>query len=74
MTESELSERVNQLVGTALDANDERLAAAERQFCQVTDLPDDDHTDQAIGDLAGAIGAAYCQAVTAAIWAGYNNG
>jgi hypothetical protein len=74
MTKSELSERANQLVERALFANDERLAAAERQFCKVTGLADGDVTDRAIGELAGAIGAAYCQAVTAAFWAGHNRG
>ena len=74
MTKSEVSATVDQLVSSALDANDERLAAAERQFFQATGLPGDDHTDQAIGDLTGAIGAAYCQAVTAAFFAGHNRG
>ena len=74
MTQSEVSATVDQLVGAALDANDARLAAAERQFCQVTGLANGDATDQAIGDLAGAIGEAYGQAVTAAFWAGHNSG
>jgi hypothetical protein len=73
MTDSEVSAKVNQLVERALDANDARLAAAERQFCQVTGLADGDETDKAIGNLAGAIGAAYSQAVTAALWTGHNS-
>ena len=85
MTKSEVSAKVNQLVERALDANDERLAAAVLRFCQVTGLPSNDSTDQAIGALPGAIGTAYSQAVTAAIdseysqataaafWASHNN-
>ena len=73
MTQNEVNVKVNQLVERALDANDARLAAAERLFCQVTGLGNSDETDQALGDLAGAIGAAYSQAIVAAIWAGYNN-
>ena len=72
MTQNEVNVKVNQLVERALDANDERLAAAERLFCQVTGLGNSDETDQALGYLAGAIGEAYTQAVTAAFWAGHN--
>ena len=72
MTQSEVSAKVNQLVERALDANDARLAAAEREFCQLTGLADSEATDQAIGDLAGTIGAVFMQAVTAAIWESHN--
>ena len=72
MTENELSDKTNQLIERALEANDARLAAAERRFRQVTGLAEDDATDWALCDLAGAIGEAYTQAVTAAFWAGHN--
>jgi len=74
MTEREVIATVERIVSATLEAHDASLAAAERLFCQVTGLAEDDATDWAIGDLAGAIGEAYGQAVTAAIWAGNNNG
>ena len=73
MTENEVSNKANQLIERAFDANDDRLAAAERQFCQFAGLADCDETDVLIADLSGAIGEVYSQAVTAAFWAGYNS-
>ena len=74
MTEREVVATVGWIVEAALEAHDASLAAAERRFCQVTGLGNSDETDQALGYLAGAIGAAYNQAVTAAFWAGQNSG
>ena len=74
MTAREIVVTLEGIIEAALDDNDFRLAAAERRFCQVTGLGNSDETDQAIGYLAGAIGEAYTQAVTAAFWAGHNRG
>ena len=74
MGEREVIATVERIIEAALDDNDIRLAAAERRFCQVTGLAEDEATDWAIGDLAGAIGAVFSQAVTAAFWAGHNRG
>jgi len=74
MGEREVIATVERIIEAALDDNDIRLAAAERRFRRATCLPEDEATDWAIGDLAGAIGEAYGQAVTAAFWAGHNRG
>jgi len=74
MTEREVIATVERIVSATLEAHDASLAAAERRFRQVTGLAEDDATDQALGYLAGAIGEAYTQAVTAAFWAGHNRG